>query len=288
MTISAAPLPPPEKVPPGFIVRRSGGVTLVVQDRWDEPLVRSRILTGTTGSRDARAELTGGRGSVSVHALPGAGDVALRRYRRGGLIGKILIDRYLSGSRPLRELRILALAAARGVPVPEVVGASSIRAGLIWHRGRIATRLIPDSVTLPVFVGDNRNDTTLLAGVLERAGSAIRLMHDAGIDHADLNMNNLLVGGTGAVFIIDFDKATAHPGLGRAQRIRNLRRLLRSLRKLRAAGRPVEDDDFSMIIKGYAGDDRALIGILEKATIRSRLLRVRSAMKGILRINARN
>jgi 3-deoxy-D-manno-octulosonic acid kinase len=89
--------------------------------------------------------------------------------------------------------------------VPEVVGASSTRAGLLWHRGRIATRLIPGSWTLPVFIGANRNDAALVADVLKRAGGAIRKMHEAGIDHADLNMNNILVDKKG-VYIIDFDR----------------------------------------------------------------------------------
>jgi 3-deoxy-D-manno-octulosonic acid kinase len=209
----------------------------------------------------------------------------LRRYRRGGLIGKVLFDRYLCSSRPFRELAGLARARTLGVPVPEVIGASSTRSGLLWHRGRIATRLIPGSWTLPLCIGDNRNDAALVAYVLKRAGGAIRKMHEAGIDHADLNMNNILVDKKGAVYIIDFDKATMHPELGQRRRIRNLRRLLRSLRKLKSAGQKLQDEDFSMIMIGYAGSDTMLLAGIEKATLRSRLLLFRSTIGRVFRLS---
>ncbi len=166
------------------------------------------------------------------------------------------------------------------MPGPEGVGASSIRSGLRWHRGRIATRLIPGARTLPVFIGNSRDNGALVAQVLEGAGAAIRRMHEAGIDHADLNMNNVLVDENDATCIIDFDKAVSHQKLGLRRRIRNLRRLLRSLRKLRAKGLPLEEDDFLLIIRGYAGDDRGLHIVLRKKTLGSRLLWLRSAIRG--------
>ncbi len=277
---------PTETTPPGFVLRTKGIETLILQKKYESSRPLSRILTGEPLlPQTARTALSGGRGSTSVHAIDGIGDVVLRRYRRGGLIGKVLFDRYLCSSRPFRELAVLARARTLGVPVPEVVGASSTRAGLIWHRGRIATRLIPGSWTLPVFIGENRGDTNRLAAILKRAGAAVRAMHDAGIDHADLNMNNILVDKKGAVYIIDFDKAAVHPELGRRRRIRNLRRLLRSLRKLKSIRQKLQDDDFSMIIRGYAGSDTVLLAGIERATLRSRLLLFRSAVGRVFRLN---
>jgi 3-deoxy-D-manno-octulosonic acid kinase len=198
--------------------------------------------------------------------------------RRGGLVGKIVVDRYLSGSRPFRELDILVLARSHNVPVPEAVAASSIRAGLFCHRGRIVTRLIPDARTLPVFVGEERDDARRVAKVLETAGTAIRKMHDAGIDHADLNMNNILVDKKGAVFIIDFDKATAHREFGQHGRLRNLRRLLRSARKLSGMGLSFSDTDFETILTGYSSTDKQLLEKLKDSTTGSR----RAALRGFL------
>jgi 3-deoxy-D-manno-octulosonic acid kinase len=270
---------PSGALPVCFVIRVKGDASLIVAREYESALLSSEILTGEPRpAHTGQAALSGGRGSASVHTVAGIGSVVLRRYRRGGLIGKVLIDRYLSSSRPLRELDVLAFARSRGVSVPEVVGASSIRKGPLWHRGRIVTRLIPGSVTLPVFIGEKRDDARRVADVLKKAGEAIRLMHDAGIDHADLNMNNILVDKKGVVYIIDFDKATMHPELGRRRRLRNLRRLLRSLRKLNAARQSLDDGYFSMIIKGYAEDNQELLATIERATLRSRLLLFRSAI----------
>jgi 3-deoxy-D-manno-octulosonic acid kinase len=269
--------------PSGFVTRVTDDTTFSVQEEYENVIPLREVLTGDPGpSRTGQTALPGGRGSTSIHVIAGIGDVVLRRYRRGGLIGKVLFDRYLCCSRPFRELAVLAHARSRGVPVPEIVGASSTRKGLLWHRGRIVTRLIPGSWTLPVFIGENRNAAALVADVLTRAGGAIRKMHEAGINHADLNMNNILVDGNGAVFIIDFDKAALHNRLRQKKRTRNLRRLLRSLRKLKSAGDSLEDSDFSMIIKGYAGSDTVLSASIERATLRSRLLMFRSALRRLL------
>jgi 3-deoxy-D-manno-octulosonic acid kinase len=274
---------PPRTPPPGFVTRIKGNTTCIVRRQWEEELLTSGILAGEPASPTmGQTALPGGRGSASIVTLPKIGAVVLRRYRRGGLIGKVLVDRYLFSSRPFRELSVLAFARTRNVPVPEVLGASSARTGLPWHRGRIVTRQIPDSVTLPVFIGGNSGDSRRVTGVLKRAGGAIRKMHEAGIDHADLNMNNILVDNKGAVFIIDFDKATIHPELGQYRRIKNLRRLLRSLRKLKRAGYLLDDNDFAMITRGYAGGDPALLATLERSTLRSRLLLFRSVLHRII------
>lgn len=270
---------PSDTPPVCFVIRAKGNASLIILREWENGLLSSGILTGEPGpGRAGRTALSGGRGSASVHTVDGLGEVVLRRYRRGGLIGKVLVDRYLSASRPFRELDVLALAHSRGVPVPEVIGASSIRAGAFWHRGRIVTRLIPGSRTLPVFISNNRNDGRIVTEVLRKAGRAIRKMHEAGIDHADLNMNNILVDTKRAAYVIDFDKATVCPDLGKSRRLRNLRRLLRSARKLAGMGLDFTDADFERILEGYCGTDGQLHENMRKSTTGSH----RAALRGFL------
>jgi 3-deoxy-D-manno-octulosonic acid kinase len=216
-------------------------------------------------------------------AIPRVGDVVLRRYLRGGLIGKLLVDRYLFPSRPARELSVLSYARSRDVPVPEVLGASVMSAGLFGYRGRIATRMIPDSKTLPLFLMENRDDRRRATEVLRKSGAAVRRMHDAGIAHADLNMNNILVGAGGAPFIIDFDKATVRHRLTLGGRVRNLRRLLRSARKLTESGLTFVDAEFEAILRGYAGGDGESYETLHRCTLSSRSLRLRSRASSFLR-----
>jgi tRNA A-37 threonylcarbamoyl transferase component Bud32 len=66
-------------------------------------------------------------------------------------------------------------------------------------------------------------------------GRAIRLLHEAGGVHADLNAYNILVPeeGEGPAFLIDLDRASVLNGPVPERRARaNLRRLRRSLLKL--------------------------------------------------------
>jgi 3-deoxy-D-manno-octulosonic acid kinase len=274
----------PRTLPPDFVIREIGQATLVIRREWEEPLISSGILTDQPGSSAIQeTPIPGGRESASIVTVAAVGKLVVRRYRRGGLIGKILVDRYLSASRPFRELAVLSLAGARGVPVPEVLGASSTRAGLFRHRGRIVTRLVPESRTLPAFIREKRDESRRVEDVLKKAGAAIKAMHDAGIYHADLNMNNILVTDQGRIVLIDFDNARTLDGMSAARRAANLRRLLRSLRKLRESGSPLEDGEFSMIIEGYADKDVALAGALRTMTLGSRSLMLRSALSRTIR-----
>ena len=65
---------------------------------------------------------------------------------------------------------------------------------------------------------------------MREVGAAIGRFHGAGICHADLNANNILVDRDGGVWLVDFDRARHRaPGGWRNSR---LRRLKRSLEKL--------------------------------------------------------
>jgi tRNA A-37 threonylcarbamoyl transferase component Bud32 len=61
-------------------------------------------------------------------------------------------------------------------------------------------------------------------------GAAIARLHEASVDHADLNAHNLLLDRSGAVSIIDFDRGRVRAG-GWWKR-GNLERLHRSLEKV--------------------------------------------------------
>ena len=68
------------------------------------------------------------------------------------------------------------------------------------------------------------------------AGRCIRRFHDAGVRHADLNANNIMLDGRGGAWLLDFDRGRVQrPGPWREQ---VLARLARSLEKIgRGAGR---------------------------------------------------
>ena len=193
-----------------------------------------------------------GRGNT-VFVGDDTGDYALRHYRRGGAVARVLGDRYLAAgaarSRSLREWHLLRHMRAAGLPVPQPVAARYQRSGL-WYRADLLTRVVPASRTLV---------ERLCSGPLAEPewaalGRVIQRFHAAGICHADLNAHNILCDAEGAWHLIDFDRGTRRPA-GR-WRDANLARLQRSLAKeaARVDGLHWRPSDWPALIAGYADE----------------------------------
>lgn len=179
----------------------------------------------------------GGRGSISFVRLADT-RLVLRRYLRGGLVAKLSRDRYLwlgeDRTRAFQEFRLLVRLREMSLPVPKPV-AACYRRGRLSYRGELVTELLPGTETLAArwLAGrDSRVDW-------EAAGRCIRRFHDAGVQHADLNAHNVMLGAAGGVWLLDFDRGRLRePG---AWRERVLARLARSVQKIgTAAGRGEE------------------------------------------------
>lgn len=170
----------------------------------------------------------GGRGTV-WHVRGGFGEGVLRHYRRGGLVAKLVRDRYPwrgeDATRSFREFRLLADLVARGLPVPRPLAAGYRRAGLTY-RADLLTELVSQSRTFAETLGD--------ASVWPTIGATIARFHREGVWHADLNAHNLLIDAETQVWIIDFDRGRLRVPDAAWQQS-NLLRLRRSLVKLGAA-----------------------------------------------------
>jgi tRNA A-37 threonylcarbamoyl transferase component Bud32 len=144
--------------------------------------------------------------------------------------------------------RSISSSTQRGVRVAEVVAAAEYRARP-GYRAALATLWIPEARELAGWLAGGAPGS---AEVLREAGRQIARMHAAGIAHPDLNLRNLLVaeGPAGrAVHLIDFDRARAFPGaVPGPRRARDLRRLARSARKLRA---PIGPAAWEAFREGY-------------------------------------
>lgn len=201
----------------------------------------------------AGAGLEPTRGGRGASWFVGAGQArfVLRHYRRGGLLGRLLDDRYLdlglARSRPWREFKLTHALHERGLPVPQPVAARVWQSGLVYRGDLITLRL--DATPLAAAVGDGAP----AAAAWRAAGRCVATLHAAGLDHADLNLHNLLLDASGEVTLIDLDRgALREPGAWRAA---NLARLQRSLAKLSAgrwdaATQALAWDEFSA---GYGG-----------------------------------
>ncbi|GGD77337.1 3-deoxy-D-manno-octulosonic acid kinase [Lacimicrobium alkaliphilum] len=179
-------------------------------------------------SRSALTSSAKGRGTT-VFIRPNADeDWALRHYRRGGLIGKLLDDRFvytgLRKTRAWREFHLLAYLRQQHLPVPEPVAAHVTRSGCSY-RADLITRLIPDSQDLHEVLSQR----PLTIDEWESVGEVIARLHNCQVYHHDLNIRNLMLDAQGSVWIIDFDKCRRRSGNSWKQG--NLNRLHRSLRK---------------------------------------------------------
>jgi 3-deoxy-D-manno-octulosonic acid kinase len=202
----------------------------------------------------ARGELiatSGGRGSAWFIASGGRQWV-LRHFRRGGFIARLSQDGYVwtgeDGVRAFAEWRLLDLLARRGLPVPRPVAARYQRTGLRYRCDLITQRIV-DAEPLSAALARGALPEPLWRSI----GATIAELHGAGVDHADLNAHNILLGLKGGVSVIDFDR-----GRLRAQgawSARNLRRLRRSLAKISRTLPPggYSDETWRWLMAGYEG-----------------------------------
>ena len=154
-----------------------------VDDAWFEP--------EAWRERGALRQQSGGRGGVAIIDTP-AGECVLRHYRRGGMVARLMGDRYLwSGAdhtRSFMEFRLLARIAALGLPSAVPVACRYRRHGLFYEADLI-TRRIADAQTLAQCLAAGRLDGEMA----ELVGALVARFHRAGIWHADLNAHNVLV-----------------------------------------------------------------------------------------------
>ncbi|MBW8367331.1 MAG: 3-deoxy-D-manno-octulosonic acid kinase [Arenimonas sp.] len=189
----------------------------------------------------------GGRGAAWF--VPGdAGEAVLRHYRRGGLAAKLGCRRYAwlgeSRVRSLAEFRLLGQLHREGLPVPAPLVAGYWRRG--WGYGAaILVERIAGARALSQWLGQDVDQAPW-----EAVGEVLARFHLAGVDHADLNADNVLVDPDGRVWLIDFDRCLRRRS-GGAWRERNLRRLARSLAKLSRGGMRWQPG-FSRLRRAYA------------------------------------
>ena len=193
----------------------------------------------------------GGRARVLRIVQPGQ-DWILRHFHRGGWMGAITADRYLwtglARSRPWREWHLLYDLYRAGFPVPRPIAARVQRIQRWWYRADLISEWVdgePLSVILRRAVVPQR--------LWYRIGVQIRRFHRAGIYHADLNLDNILIEPDQRVCLLDFDKSGRRPPRASWQHA-NLRRLQRSLLKaqVRTPDLAFSAGDWDELLSGYA------------------------------------
>ena len=178
----------------------------------------------------------------------------LKHYWRGGLVGRLVSRHYwflgFRATRMAREYRLLCDMHQAGLPVPRPVAALAQRHLLLFYSGSLLTEYLEDCESLA-----SRIRSGAISDVpWEAVGALIRRFHDEGVMHHDLNASNILLGPE-QIYLIDFDKGRQVSSSGQAGwKDGNLRRLRRSLDKLREAGGDIEES-WGRLTSGYHGGD---------------------------------
>jgi 3-deoxy-D-manno-octulosonic acid kinase len=248
------------RLPEGFVAARGEEGALLVADGparlaellaagLDEPRRWEELLAA--GARPA------GRGRAAVLRLEGGDRLRLKRLRRGGWARALWRDRFRGTARALGNLEVAHEARRRGLPTPRIAALCAVEGPRGLYRAWLAAEQIDDAADLAARArGGGAPSRAEWAAVT----ATVRTMHDAGIEHRDLNLGNLLMRGAGAtaeVFVVDLDAARLAEGpLPFVLRRRALRRLERSWVKERgpATDRCARD----WIYETYAADDLAL------------------------------
>jgi tRNA A-37 threonylcarbamoyl transferase component Bud32 len=241
-----------------------------------------------------RLEPTALRGRGPIGAVPDflldGSRVLARRARRGGLIRRLIPDVFCGRCRPFRELAAAQRALERGVPTAEVVAAARMRVFGPFHRGTVYTKELIGVADLQSYLASEteRPDAVSLQrrrAALREVGRVVRVAHDAGLHHADLQLRNLLVrhNERPEVFLIDLDRARWFRSLSRTLRMMNLLRLKRSAAKAARSGVRITRADLLRVMKGYTeADSGATLRTYWHAPVLKRLYRMKWALSDAL------
>ena len=233
-------------VPAGFRCIEERTAFLLVRQEWAEPVRKALGPFHHAWTRFGQRRFTA-RGRAGIVSLPLGGNLApmmIRRYMHGGLFAPIGREFYFGPSRAVTELTVAEAARRGGVKTATAIGVFCEQVqGPLWRLAYLSSE-VSDSEDLVHYccrLADYPAETAAMEkrGVICEAARQIRKMHDLGIMHGDLHLKNLLLrrreSDTPEVYVIDFDRAALGPAIDTGMRLRNLKRLARSVRKVRVA-----------------------------------------------------
>lgn len=178
----------------------------------------------------AQRQVTGqssGRNTVWFIQQDGK-QAVLRHYYRGGMIGRINKDRFLSvpvaQSRAMAEFRLLARMRQWQLPVPRPC-AALYRQQSWGYSADILIERISDADDLSQLL----QQRPLTQTEWRHIGQMIGRFHRRGVYHSDMNCHNILLDNNGKSWLIDFDKCAVR--FAGSWQQATLARLKRSLAK---------------------------------------------------------
>ncbi|HEV8701225.1 MAG TPA: lipopolysaccharide kinase InaA family protein [Candidatus Polarisedimenticolia bacterium] len=218
------------------------------------------ILSGAGARQTAAGSGRGPLARLTLAGIPAVGKRALH----GGLLGPLFGGLYLGRRRAIDQLRASVRLAQAGVPTPEILAVGTRRVAGILHAQAIVAREIPDARNLHGLAGEPLSGARRRE-ILDRTAGVLRDMHDAGFEHADLNLANLVWGRGPAgetLFVVDLERGRFADPIRAGGRIQALARLVRSCEKWVAGPHRLTPREEVRFLLGYARGDRALVLLL--------------------------
>jgi len=175
----------------------------------------------------------------------------LRHYYRGGLIGKIINDKYLftgqKNTRAAQEYQLLNILQSLALPAPKPIAFRVTKKGLFYQADLLSSR-IEHAQDLVAALSKGE----LTEEVWREIGKVIRRFHNAGIYHHDLNSHNILLDDKNQVWLIDFDRGEQR-AVSSAWQQANIARLLRSFEKEKNSLSVFHwtKEHWNMLLEGY-------------------------------------
>jgi 3-deoxy-D-manno-octulosonic acid kinase len=175
----------------------------------------------------------------------------LRHYFRGGLIGKIINDKYFftgqNSTRAAQEYHLLNTLQGLALPAPKPIAFRVIKQGLFYQADLLSSRIEHAQDLVAVL-----SKALLAEQVWREVGKVIRRFHDAGIYHHDLNSHNILLDEENNVWLIDFDRGEQR-AVAQSWQQANMARLLRSFEKekVKLPNFNWQKSDWQLLLAGY-------------------------------------
>jgi len=248
-------------LPPGYAVHRIGDAVLVLDRAHASDLVRLRLADPASRRALFAQAVRRGRGQAPSVQLNPETSAVLRRYQHGGVLGPLTGRLFLGPTRALTELEVTARAEAAGAPVPRVLCLAMWPSiGPFWS-ALIGTREERPAAEL-LAVLQQTDDTDGRCALAEEVGVAVRRLHQAGVEHHDLQLRNILVtaGAPRRIVLVDLDRAVFHryAFVPTRRRASNLGRLARSVFKAGLWGARVGPRERAAFLRGYLAGNRRL------------------------------
>jgi len=152
----------------------------------------------------------------------------LRHYYRGGLMAKLVTDRFLftgiKKTRCYKEVQLLQLMSDMGLPVPKPIAAMVSQKKMFYQADLLMEKIEAKDLVAIL------SQSNLPISQWRAIGEVIANFHCHGIYHADLNAHNILIDKLNKVWLIDFDRCKKIT-IQQCWQKKNLQRLFRSFEK---------------------------------------------------------